>query len=375
MLQRFPNLEQLQNPVRQVPNTKPLLFSGRRLFCSRGSRIVATSDDGRTFETVCTLQIPNSYRLASVSTLARRVTRTDSFRMREVTDGNHAYVFRGGIYIQNSGSDVAVCTMRIPRGSRPVSLETNSRGNVVFGEYFANQTRKEVHIYGSTDGGMNWNIVYTFEPGAIRHVHGISYDRWDDCYWICTGDYHNENRLIRASCDFTDVRTLRQGGQRNRFFALQVFENKIVAATDTPFESNYVFVIDKQTGEARQAIEVENSCFYTCVVGSRVFISTNAERSRVNDHNNSHIWMGHNSFMNWDRIISRPVDVVDKIGRLPGLRNGFFQHPHYAFPQGTNPGHHLVCYGLGLQGQHDALMFYDVRHLAQEEPVDLAKAA
>jgi hypothetical protein len=375
MLQRFPNLKQLPGPVRQVPNTRPLLFSGRRLFCSRGNRIVATNDDGRSFEPICTLQVSNSYRLAGASTLSRRVTRTDCFRMREVTGGKRAYVFRGGIYVQNSGSDVAVCTMRIPRGSRPVSLATNSQGHVVFGEYFANQARQEVHIYGSNDGGMNWDIVYTFEPGAIRHVHGIAYDRWDDCYWICTGDYDNENCLIRASCDFTDVRILRQGGQHNRFFTLQVFENQIVAATDTPLESNYVFVIDKDTGEARQANAIENASFCTCVVGNQVFVSTNAERSPVNDNHHSHIWMGHQSLLHWDRILSRPVDVVDKIGRLPGLRNGFFQHPHFAFPEGTNPGHHLVCYGMGLQGQHDALMFHDVQHLVQEEHVDLAKAA
>jgi len=373
MLQRLPNLT--KTPARQIPHTKPLLFDGDRLFCSRGNRIIATWDDGRSFETVCTLQIPGSLRLAGLSTLSRRITRTDSFRMRKVANGNHAFVFRRGIYIQKPASDVAVCTMRIPRGSRPVSLETNNQGGLVFGEYFANRARKEVHIYGSDDGGLNWDVVYTFEPGAIRHVHGIAYDQWDDCYWICTGDYDDENRLIRASCDFADVQTMRQGGQRNRFFAMQIFENNIVAATDTPFESNYVYVIDKQTGEARRAIEVENSCFFTCVVGDRVFVSTNAERSPVNDNNNSHIWMGHKSLKKWDRVISRPVDVVDKLGRLPGLRNGFFQHPHYAFPEGTNPGRHLVCYGLGLKGQHDSLMFYDVQHLAQEEPVDLAKAA
>ena len=196
-----------------------------------------------------------------MSATARRLARTDTFRMRELSGGNRVYTFRKGVYTQKAGSQTAVCTMRITRGSRPVSLENNACGEIVFGEYFNNPSREAVHIYGSRDGGCNWQIAHTFEPGDIRHVHGITYDRWDDCYWICTGDYENENQLLRASCDFSNVRVVRKGGQHNRFFSLQVFEKTIVAATDTPSETNYVLVIDKQTGEARRALQIENSPF------------------------------------------------------------------------------------------------------------------
>lgn len=354
---------------------RPLLFSGERLFCSKANHIVATSDLGLTFEDVCTLKLPRALKLATASSLSRRIARTDTYRMRELAGGNRVFVFRKGIYVQQAESKTAVCTMQISRGSRPVSLECNPSGDVVFGEYFSNPARDAVHIYSSSDGGLNWQVVYTFKPGSVRHIHGISYDRWNDCYWICTGDYGDENQLLRATCDFSNVQVVRKGGQHNRFFSLQIFEKYIVAATDTPFESNYVMVIDKQSGEARRALEIENSVFYTCVVDDRIFVSTNAERSANNDSDNSHVWMSHRSLMQWDRVLTRPVDMVDRIGRLPCFRNGFFQHPHYVFPDGINPTSHLVTCGVGLQGQDDTLMVHDVRSSIQEESIDFAKAA
>ena len=41
----------------------------------------------------------------------------------------------------------------------------------------------------SIDNGENWEPVYRFKAGSIRHIHGITYDKWDDCFWICTGDH------------------------------------------------------------------------------------------------------------------------------------------------------------------------------------------
>ena len=360
---------------RQVPHVRPLLFSGDRLYCSQGNQILATSDAGRTFQHVCTLSVSRSQRAASWSVLARRVLRFDVSRMCELAGGSRAYVAHGGVFVQRPFERTATCTMRVQRGSRPVSLATHPNGDVVFGEYWSNPKREAVNIFGSSDGGQTWRIVHTFDRGTIRHVHEIHYDRFEDCYWLGTGDYGTENRLIRASSDFSSVKTVRCGGQHNRFFSLQIFKDSIVAATDTPLEQNSVMVINKTTGHARQAVEIDNACLSMCTVDDRVFVSTAAERSEVNDDRISHVWASDRSLNRWDKIHSRPVDLIDRIGRMPGLRNGFFQHARFIFPDGTNEGHDLVCYGLGLKGQHDSMMVFDTLQLAQETPVDLAKVA
>ena len=97
----------------------------------------------------------------------------------------------------------------IPRFPSTASRHTASSrglytpdGYVYWGEYFDNPHRDEVHIYASTDHGLTWNVAYTFPQGAIRHVHNIVYDKWEDCLWVLTGDNGPECRILKASCDF-----------------------------------------------------------------------------------------------------------------------------------------------------------------------------
>src|SRR5207249_3044949 len=155
------------------------------------------------------------------------------------------YVFRRGIYVQAPGAPLAVRTFAVARGTRPVSLAVGRDGVIVFGEYWPNTRRSAVHIYASADSGTSWRPVYTFREGAIRHVHGISYDPWEDCFWICTGDNEAESLLLRASADFRNVTIVRKEAQSNRFFSLLVLEDRLLAATDIPHGQNHICAIEK----------------------------------------------------------------------------------------------------------------------------------
>ena len=83
-------------------------------------------------------------------------------------------------------------THKITRGTRPLHITSIPGGNVFWGEYFDNASRDEVHIYASIDGGVKWDVAYTFPRGAIRHVHNIVHDPWGECLWLLTGDYGDE---------------------------------------------------------------------------------------------------------------------------------------------------------------------------------------
>ena len=89
-----------------------------------------------------------------------------------------------------------------PRHAPAAHHRCSRSGTIFWGEYFDNAARDEVHIYASTDAGATWNVAYTFPKGAIRHVHNIVYDPWDNCLWVLTGDYGDECRILRATCDF-----------------------------------------------------------------------------------------------------------------------------------------------------------------------------
>ncbi len=350
---------QLGDPLRVVPHTRPLLFHDGQLYCSRFNEIVATADLAETFRLVCRLALPAVNRLLRWSPLAQRVARSAVYRMRILSDGSGVYVFRGGVYRQCNGEATAQLTFRPPRGSRPVSLAVGADDRIVFGEYFRNSERDEVHIYSSIDRGASWQIVHTFDAGSIRHVHGISYDRWLDGYWICTGDVENENQLLFASADFSRVEIRRQGGQQNRFYFLQVLKRQIITATDTPHEQNHIVTIDKSTGEARVAGRIENTNFYGCRVGSETILSTNVEPSELNDTSACHIWLG-SSEHRFSRIATMQIDGWERMSQSPLVRSGLFQYPRVFFPEGENTSGRLVCQPIGLRPYAGAMLVYSL---------------
>ena len=137
-------------------------------------------------------------------------------------------------------------THAILRGTRPLHITAVPGGTIFWGEYFDNPAREEVHIYASTDAGATWSVAYTFPKGAIRHVHNIVHDPWEDCLWVLTGDYGDECRILRAACDFSRVEAVLQGKQQARAVAAVPTEDGLYFSSDTPLESNYIYRLDRQ---------------------------------------------------------------------------------------------------------------------------------
>ncbi|MFY0610417.1 MAG: hypothetical protein JXQ99_02730 [Hyphomicrobiaceae bacterium] len=344
---------------RKINHIKPHIFHDGWLYCSKFDKILRTNDYGASFETVgqLDLQLPHA-GIIRMSPLAQRLARAQVYRMRVLPSGNKVYVFRGGIYTQRVGEPTAQLSHAVQRGSRPVSLANRASDLVVFGEYWSNAAREPVHIYGSEDGGLTWKVIYTFEAGAIRHVHGITYDRFDDCFWICTGDYDDECQLIRASRDFTDLQIVKQGGQGFRFFSTIVTEDVLLTATDSATDPNHICLYHKQTGRFERVAEIENTNFYLGLIGRQAFVSTNAEPSEVHDQSASYVWTGSLDEGGWQHLFSFPVDLPYRLSRTRFVPNGLFQYSNVYFPEGDAPDDVLVCYGFGLSGFSDVMACY-----------------
>lgn len=350
-------------PLRMTPGVRPLYFDGGRIYCSRFNRIYRTGDFGRTFEPIARLELGGAMNsVLGLSPLAQRVFRSSVYRMRVLANGNMVFVFRKGVYTLVNGEDVAVRTFDVTRGSRPVSLASKPGGLTVFADYWANEAREAVNVYGSEDDGTSWHKVHVFPPGEIRHVHGITYDRWEDCFWMVSGDNDDENCLFRVTPDFSEVKPVSRGGQANRFYSVVALERVLIMATDTPLEANYISVFDKRSDEMRQVQHTQNSTFYSCAVGRRVFISTNAEPSEANDTEYSHLWMGLPDYLEpWRHIAAYPSDLWDRASyKVPGIPSGLFQYPRIFFPDGENDSDFLVCHMIGLRGLANSMLVFDV---------------
>ena len=359
-------------PIRAIKGVRPLFFRGDTLYCARYNRILATQDLGATFTELGALDVGGRFKpVADMSALARRVLRMAVYRLRIADNGNIVCIFKGGLYLIAPGETRGRCVLPITRGSRPVSLAARPGGLIVFGEYFSNPERGPIDIVGSDDCGATWKTVYRFPAGAIRHVHGLAYDAFDDCFWIATGDYGDEARLLRADPQFQNVETVLCGGQINRFYSIVATADAVFVANDSPNADNYIRRFDKRSGETRNLARIENSSFYSCMVGDTYVCSTNAEPpepsvertwSAPNDFSASYVWMSP-AAGEARRAMRFPADVWHKIGRAPFLPPGLFQYPRVFFPEGDNPSGKLVCYATGLKGVDDHMLVYDAERL------------
>lgn len=221
----------------------------------------------------------------------RKLTVSNRLSARLFRDGFHALAVSspgavvaavpGAIVSLDTSSREFRPTFTITRGTRPLHIASVPGKGIFWGEYFDNRSRDEVHIYRSSDGGASWDVAYTFAKGSIRHVHNIVHDPWLDCLWVLTGDYGDECRLLRASCDFGSIEVVLQGQQQARAVAAIPTEEALYFASDTPLEHNFIYRLD-HAGKLTRLASTSSSCIQGCRVGSELFFSTMVEPSDVN---------------------------------------------------------------------------------------------
>ncbi len=325
------------------PGVRVLAWDGDVLYGCRGYRIVS-------------LRVGKSGEWKTVARFRpiwwRSLTSRNALTYRLLRDGFHALAVLGGsasgpaivgavpgaVVTRVPDSDEFVVTHRVQRGTRPLHITAVPSGGIYWGEYFDNRERAEVHIYASTDGGLTWQVAYTFPAKSIRHVHNIIYDRWGDCLWILTGDEGEECKVLRASCDLRSVEVVLAGNQQARAVAAIPTEAGLYLSTDTPSEKNHVYRLDR-AGNVEQVGDLASSSIYGCRVGKAVFFSTMIEPSPVNITREVQI-VGSRDGANWQVLASWKKD------RLP-MR--YFQYGNALLPDGENSTRYLAATTIAVE--------------------------
>jgi hypothetical protein len=244
----------------------------------------------------------------------------------------------GALVTRASGSDEFHVTHRVQRGTRPLHVTAVPSGSIYWGEYFDNRERAEVHIYVSTDRGRTWQVAYTFLAGSIRHVHNIVYDRWGDYLWIMTGDEGAECKLLRASCDLSSLEVVLAGNQQTRAVAAIPTEKGLYLSTDTPFEKNHVYRLDRE-GNVEQVGDLASSSIFGCRVDEAMFFSTMVEPSAVNTCREVHL-AGSRNGTSW-QVLAR--------WKKDNLPMRYFQYGNAFLPDGENSTRYLAATTIAVE--------------------------
>jgi hypothetical protein len=341
------------SPVASLPRMRALAWNGDELYASRGYKVARVRViDGRAESTPIAEYEPTWWRKVTASSrLASRALRDGFHALAVLPSGHIVGAVPGAIVSLAPGTNRFVITHRVLRGTRPLHIAATPDGRLFWGEYFDNAARDEVHIYASGDQGASWDAAYTFPKGAIRHVHNIVYDGWENCLWILTGDNGAECRILKASYDLRSVEVVLSGNQQARAVALVPAKDGVYFSSDTPFEANHVYFLDR-SGRLVKVADLNSSSIYGCRVGDAVFFSTMVEPSSVNVDRTVGVF-GSADGRAWQRPLHWTKD---------SLPMGVFQYGNAFLPDGHNTSDLLAVSTVAVRGADLQTSLWRVKH-------------
>jgi len=339
----------------RVPRLRALAWEGETLYASRGYQLLRAPivDLPREIKWQPVGEFRPSWnrKLSVLNRLTARLFRDGFHGLAFVPSGTIVTAVPGAIATMKANETKFRRTFTIVRGSRPLHITAVPGGRFFWGEYFGNAARDGVHIYGSADGGMSWDVAYTFPKRAIRHVHNIVHDPWQDCLWVLTGDYGDECRILRASYDFTSLEVVLQGKQQARAVAAVPTEDGLYFASDTPLEQNYIYHLGRD-GTLSCLAPVSGSSIYSCRVGSQVFFSTMVEPSDINRDPMVRLYGATAKYpQRWGPLLSWRKD------RWPMK---FFQYGNAFLPDGINRTQYLAVTTVAVESDDMVTSIYSV---------------
>ncbi|GAB1405498.1 MAG: hypothetical protein PHX54_05405 [Lentimicrobiaceae bacterium] len=329
-------MQKTAKDIKVIRNLKILEVTEHYLLASRGYTVMKKSLPEGKWKKVAA--IPEfTRRILAHSRLVARLLRLEIYFMKTLSDGTLLGIARKGLFRLRPGQNKFEKCFNISRGTRPMNFAEDEFGNIYFGEYFHNAERDKVHIYCSNDRGNSWRVAYTFEAGAIRHIHGIHYDSFTKRMWVTTGDLQNECIIGYSDDGFNSFTEVYRGGQEFRSCKLLFTENEIFYGTDSELEQNHLRVFNRESLQIINLTNVQGSVINATTGGELLFFNTTVEPSAVNTDRHSYIWCVNPR--------TRQAEVVQKFEK-DKLDHRYFQFGQCYFPE-NKAEHNQTLYFSG----------------------------
>lgn len=313
-------------------------------YISRHYGIYRSNDDCRTWTQVTRMPLPLLRRAAQVSRLACRLLRHEAKAFAVLSDGTYIASNRDWVFWSRPG-DPVMTPSRIAEGAVPIwapmALAVGPQDQVLWGEYGGSKHNpRAVRLYASTDRGGSFEVVHTFKPAEIRHVHNIIYDADIRGYWVLVGDHDHEPGIGRLSEDLRSFDWVVKGEQRYRAVCMFDLGDRVVYGTDSEMEPNGLMSLEKATGRVERLRELDGSCIYACRFGGLYALTTTVEPSRVNAATDAMLWLSRDG-ERWTCAFQATKDRWHPV---------YFQFGSLVLPRGTGPREVILFSGQALEG-------------------------
>ncbi|GIU00464.1 hypothetical protein TSL6_09700 [Sulfurovum sp. TSL6] len=320
------------------------------IYAAKGYKIFKSFDGGKSWEIDGKIEDLKYSLIANTSRLLARLFRTEITYLLILQDGSRVAIGKKGIFVAQKNEKIYRKTFNVSRGTRPLNMCEDSKGYLYFGEYLSNPDREEVHIFKSIDSGKTWTICHTFPKSTIRHVHGIFYDKYEDLLWFATGDLDGECIIGYTNDSFETVKIFKHGGQKYRAVQLLFFKDFIIYGTDTEYDKNYIYRLDRKNGKEHCLQELQGSVLSSVNSDEYAAISTAVEPSEVNHDIYSYIWFSNDGYQ-WKELYK---------GKKDSLNPKYFQYGRFKFPIGAINNEEILFSGHALERLDNKTIIYSL---------------
>ncbi len=266
---------------------RPLACMGSWVITSHMGEIAMLNPVSKEIKHICNLPVKGAKQFLTKFRAMERLLRTEA-KIAVPISGNELIIsFHGCIY----NVDIVKGTihpeltyrngMNGPMRIVPIKGVSGFSDCLAFGEYTLNSQRKNPSAVFTRDYATGkWKKAYEFEPGRVRHIHGLTPDPENSCVYILTGDFDHEAGIWIAKNNFKSVEPLLVGSQTYRSGYLYKTECGLIYATDTALEQNYLYCISRKgNGEIalKTFYEMDGSCISSGETKDKVLFSSTVE--------------------------------------------------------------------------------------------------
>ncbi|HYH81333.1 MAG TPA: hypothetical protein VEX86_16130 [Longimicrobium sp.] len=250
---------------------------GLVLASARDRLFRAPGADG-PFEEVARFPTPLALRVAARLRMAQRVLRFMYYNALRLPDDRFFLSFGRDVGVLREGKvERLKGLLRPARVMRGACALDAAAGAVYFGEYLNNPGRTPILVYRYRLGEARLEVAHVFQPGAVRHVHGIYHDPYTGGLWCTTGDRGAENQILFTPDGFRTLEVAGGGDESWRCISLQFTADAVYYGTDAEFIPNHLYRLDRRTGLRERITALEGPTYYSCSHRSSCYFGVAAE--------------------------------------------------------------------------------------------------
>lgn len=227
--------------------------------------------------------------LAQVRTV-QRALRFLYYNVIKIDKDQLFVTFQKNVGLFKNGKFTPITGLRRPSRFLRGGVAVDEEGGVFLGEYLPNTKRGEIFVYYLKPGSTHLEVVHTFGPHEIRHIHGIYFDPYDNCIWTLTGDLPGECKILRTSDKFRTTDVIGAGDETWRAVSIVFREEAMYYATDAEFQQNHVFKIDRKSRTRSLLFDVDGPVYYSTQTKSHIFFGVTAENCPSQKENRAYLW-------------------------------------------------------------------------------------